>query len=44
MSPIVVVNRKLGWLRIYPDPRERNKAVDVDSHPVLYIEEVFHEL
>ena len=44
VSPIVVVQKRTGGIRLCVDLREPNKAVVIDSHPLPHIEEVFTEL
>ncbi|KAL7861715.1 hypothetical protein SRHO_G00131560 [Serrasalmus rhombeus] len=44
VSPIVVIQKKSGGIRLCVDLREPNKAVVIDSHPLPHIEEVFTEL
>lgn len=44
VSPLVVIQKKSGGIRLCVDLREPNKAVIIDSHPLPHIEEVFTEL
>ncbi|CAM4599766.1 unnamed protein product [Lepidochelys kempii] len=44
VSPIVVMLKKGGGIRLCVDLREPNKAIVMDSHPLPHIEEVFAEL
>ena len=44
VSPVVVVKKKTGGIRLCVDLREPNRAVWIDSHPLPHIEEVFCEL
>ncbi|KAL2085986.1 hypothetical protein ACEWY4_019306 [Coilia grayii] len=44
VSPMLLMKKKSGQLRLCADLREVNKAVVIDSHPLPHIEEVFHEL
>ena len=44
VSPILAIRKKTGQLRLCVDLREPNRSVVIDSHPLLHIEEVFHEL
>ncbi|GAA6098722.1 ankyrin-3-like isoform X1 [Tachysurus ichikawai] len=44
VSPLVVVKKKTGGIRLCVDLREPNRAVVIDSHPLPHIEEVFTEL
>lgn len=44
VSPLVVIKKKSGGIRLSVDLREPNKAVIIDSHPLPHIEEVFTEL
>ncbi|KAL7856478.1 hypothetical protein SRHO_G00153770 [Serrasalmus rhombeus] len=44
VSPIVVIQKKSGGIRLCVDLREPSKAVVIDSHPLPHIEEVFTEL
>lgn len=44
VSPIVVVQKKDGSIRMCVDLREANKAVVIDSFPLPHIEELLHAL
>ncbi|ROL53190.1 hypothetical protein DPX16_21123 [Anabarilius grahami] len=44
VSPVVVIQKKTGGIRLCVDLREPNKAVVIDSHPLPHIEEIFTEL
>ncbi|CAM5112724.1 unnamed protein product [Natator depressus] len=44
VSPVVVMQKKGGGIRLCVDLREPNKAIVIDSHPLPHIEEVFAEL
>ncbi|CAM5108790.1 unnamed protein product, partial [Eretmochelys imbricata] len=44
VSPIVVMQKKGGGIRLCVDLREPNKAIVMDSHPLPHTEEVFAEL
>ncbi|XP_051784491.1 uncharacterized protein K02A2.6-like [Erpetoichthys calabaricus] len=44
VSPLVVIKKKSGAIRLCVDLRGPNKAVVIDSHPLPHIEEVFTQL
>lgn len=44
VSPIVVVAKKNGKIRICVDLREPNKAIVVDKFPLPHTEEILHKL
>lgn len=44
VSPIVVVQKKDGTIRMYVDLRSPNKAVVIDSYPLPHIEELLNAL
>ena len=44
VSPVVVVKKKTGGIRLCVDLCEPNRAVVIESHPLPHIEEVFCEL
>ncbi|XP_064482118.1 uncharacterized protein K02A2.6-like [Ornithodoros turicata] len=44
VSPIVVVWKKSGELRLCADHRKPNEAIVVDSHPLSHPDDLFHSL
>ncbi|XP_064469584.1 uncharacterized protein K02A2.6-like [Ornithodoros turicata] len=44
VSPIVVVWKRTGELRLCVDLRKPNEAIIVDSHPLPHVDDLFHKL